>query len=169
MSQNSLQRSEHSSTTAEPRANGRTGRLRALLAGVAALLMLAIVAGVVAFEQRGNARDEATAADAQRLGARALPRERLGHRAAARPPGRRLDDSAQTRGDLLAALVKSPAAIGVLRGAGERMWILALSPDGHTLVAGDPAGNVLSSSTPHVGASPPSDRRTATVDRAAGL
>jgi WD40 repeat protein len=54
-----------------------------------------------------------------------------------------LDDSVQTRGNLLAALVKSPAAIGVLRGAGERMWSVALSPDAGTLAAGDPTGNVF--------------------------
>ena len=49
----------------------------------------------------------------------------------------------QTRGSLLAALGKSPAAIGVMRGDGERMWELALSPDERTLAAGDPAGNVF--------------------------
>ena len=136
-------------------------RLRALLAGVAALLMLAIVAGVVAFEQRGNARDEATAADAQRLGARALLENDLDTALLLARQGVELDDSAQTRGSLLAALVKSPAAIGVLRGAGERMWILALSPDGHTLVAGDPAGNVFFFDTP-------TRRRLATIRPADG-
>ena len=40
-----------------------------------------------------------------------------------------LDDSVQTRGNLRAALLKSPAAIGVLRGAGEGMSAVALSPD----------------------------------------
>ena len=40
-----------------------------------------------------------------------------------------LDDSVQTRGNLLAALLKSPAAIGVLRGDGEGMSAVALSPD----------------------------------------
>jgi len=47
-------------------------RLRAVLAGVAALARCAVIAGVVALEQRGNARDAATAAEAQQLGARAL-------------------------------------------------------------------------------------------------
>ena len=44
---------------------------------------------LVALEQRGSARDEATAADAQRLGARALLDERARPLAAARAPGRR--------------------------------------------------------------------------------
>src|SRR5262249_17461250 len=47
-------------------------RLRAGLAGVAALLVVAVVAGLVALSERGTARDEAVAADAQKLGATAL-------------------------------------------------------------------------------------------------
>ena len=47
-------------------------RLRAVLAGVGALLVLAVLAGLVALQQRGSARDKATVADAQRLGSRAL-------------------------------------------------------------------------------------------------
>ena len=54
-----------------------------------------------------------------------------------------LDDSSQTRGNLLAALNKSPAAVGVLRGAGEGFTGLALSPDGRTLAAGDSAGSLF--------------------------
>ena len=42
----------------------------------------------VALDQRGNARDEAVAAEAQRLGAQALARGRPRPLAAARPPGR---------------------------------------------------------------------------------
>ena len=44
--------------------------------------------------------------------------------------GMALDDSPQTRGNLLAVLLKSPAAIGVLGGDGDRLIILDLSPDG---------------------------------------
>jgi WD40 repeat protein len=46
-------------------------------------------------------------------------------------------------GNLRAALLKSPAAIGVLRGDGEGMSAAALSPDERTLAAGDPSGNVF--------------------------
>ena len=88
-------------------------RLRALLAGLAALLALAVVAGAVALEQRGNARAEATAAEAQRLGARALVENDLDRSLLLARQGVALDDTVQTRGNLLAALVKSPAAIGV--------------------------------------------------------
>jgi DNA-binding SARP family transcriptional activator/WD40 repeat protein len=118
-------------------------RLQAVLAGVAALLALALVAGVVALEQRGSARQEAVAADAQRLGSRALAENDLDRSLLLARQGIELDDSPQTRGSLLAALIRSPAAIGVMRGVGERMTALALSPDGRTLAAGDRAGNVF--------------------------
>ena len=52
-------------------------RLRTLLAGLAGLLVLALVAGVVALNQRGEARDAALSADAQRLGAEALTQDRF--------------------------------------------------------------------------------------------
>ena len=96
-------------------------RLRLVLAGVAALLVLAVIAGVVALDQRGNARAEATAADAQRLGAQALAEDDLDRSLLLARQGVALDDSPQTRGNLLAALLKSPAAIGVLRGDGDRL------------------------------------------------
>ena len=52
-------------------------RLRALLGGVAALLVLAVVAGAVAVSRRGEARQAALTADAQRLGTDALTRDDL--------------------------------------------------------------------------------------------
>ena len=118
-------------------------RLRAVLAGVAALLVLAVVAGVVALGQRGSAREQATSADAQRLGSRALAENDLDRSLLLARQGVALDDSPQTRGSLLAALTRSPAAIGVMRGVGERFSALALSPDGRALAAGDPAGNLF--------------------------
>ncbi|MGZ6672812.1 MAG: nSTAND1 domain-containing NTPase, partial [Solirubrobacteraceae bacterium] len=118
-------------------------RLRAVLAGVAALLVIAVAAGAVALEQRGSAREEAVRADAQRLGSRALAENDLARSLLLARQGMELDDSAQTRGNLLAALIRSPAAIGVMRGVGERMTALALNPDGRTLAAGDRAGNVF--------------------------
>jgi len=118
-------------------------RLRAVLAGVGALLLLAVLAGLVALEQRGTARDRATAADAQRLGSRALAENDFDQSLLLARQGVALDNSPQTRGSLLAALNKSPAAVGVLRGAGQGFTGLALSPDGSTLAAGDTAGNVF--------------------------
>ena len=56
---------------------GRTAGCARVLAGLAALLALAAVAGIVALNQRGEARDAARVADAQRLGVEGLGQERL--------------------------------------------------------------------------------------------
>jgi WD40 repeat protein/DNA-binding SARP family transcriptional activator len=117
-------------------------RLRTVLAGVATLLVLAIVAGFVALDQRGTARDEARAADAQRLGARALVERELDRAVLLARQGVALDDSVQTRGNLLAALVKSPAAIGMINPGYGGSPIIALSPDGTTLVVSDERGKL---------------------------
>ena len=126
------------------RASGRAQRrLRAVLAGVASLLVLAVIAGVVALDQRGNARARGD------RGRRAAPRRPGARRRRPRPrrccsPARawRCDDSLQTRSNLLAALLKSPAAIGVLRGDGDGLVSLDLSPDGSTLAFIDNDGTL---------------------------
>src|SRR6201999_3378042 len=49
-----------------------------------------------------------------------------------------LDDSPVTRSSLLAALLRNPAAIGIVREGSRRLIDEALSPDGHVLaVRGD--------------------------------
>ena len=109
-------------------------RLRMVLAGVAALLVVAaVIAGAIALNERANARHEAVAADAQRVGAQALSADDLDRSLLLARQGVALDDSLQTRGNLLAALLKSPAAIGVVRGDGDGLVDVDLSPDGGTL------------------------------------
>ena len=81
-------------------------RLRAVVAGLGVLLALAVVAGAVALDQRAGARREATAAEAQRLGARALVEDDLDLSLLLARQGVELDDTPQTRGNLLAALLK---------------------------------------------------------------
>src|SRR5205823_2629997 len=85
---------------------------------------------------------ETVAADAQRLGARALAENDLDRSLLLARQGVALDDSLQTRGNLLAALLKSPAAIGVLRGDGDGLISLDLSPDERTLAFVDIDGTV---------------------------
>ena len=132
-----LNASERAFLDASRTANERSQRrLRAVLAGVAALLVLSVIAGVVALEQRGSAREQAVAADAQRLGARALVEDDLDRALLLARQGVALDDSVQTRRNLLAALLKSPAALGMLRGDAEPITAIALSPDERTLAAG---------------------------------
>jgi dipeptidyl aminopeptidase/acylaminoacyl peptidase len=117
-------------------------RLGVLLASLAVLLALALVAGIAAISQRGEARDSARAADAQRVGAMALIQEDLDHDLLLARQGLELQDSQQTRSTLLAALLKAPAAIGILRGDGDRIVGLDLSPDGRTLAFMDHDGTL---------------------------
>ena len=127
----------------EAREARRTNRrLRALLAGVAALMLLAAGAGVLFLDQRGTARGEARVAEAQRLGAQALVEDDLDRSLLLARQGVALDDSLQTRGNLLAALMRSPAAIGVVRVGDTRLGRMALRPDGRVLVVGDEHGDV---------------------------
>ena len=124
-------------------ASGRAQRrLRLVLAGVASLLVLAVIAGLVALHQRGRAQDEATTAAAQRLGAQALADGALDRSLLLARQGVALDDSVQTRSNLLAALLKSPAAIAVLHGDGDQLTALDVSPDGRTLAFVDDDGTL---------------------------
>ncbi len=118
-------------------------RLRTLLAGVGVLLAAAVVAGVIAISERQGARDAATVADAQRLAAQAVTEDRLDQAIRLANTGVALDDSVATRSSLLSALLRSPAALGVLHGEGSNLFALALSPDGSTLAVGDNNGTVI--------------------------
>jgi WD40 repeat protein/DNA-binding SARP family transcriptional activator len=118
-------------------------RLRLVLGGVSVLLLAAVIAGLVALDQRGNARTQARAAEAQRLGAQALSERALDRSLLLAREAIALDDSLATRSTLLSALLRSPAAIRVLRGDGGRMLSVAVAPDGRTVVTGDNNGDVI--------------------------
>src|SRR3954447_21129410 len=118
--------------SAQTRANRR---LRLLLGGVGLLLVAAVIAGMLALRAGDHARETARTADAQRLGAQALVDDRLERSLLLAQAGRVLDDSVPTRSNLLSALVRHPAAVGVLRGGTGAVYALALSPDGRTLAA----------------------------------
>ena len=131
-----LNATERAFLDASRRASGRAQRrLRLVLAGVVGLLVLAVIAGVVALDQRGTrARrgDRGRGAAPRRAGARRgdLDRSLLLAR-----QGVALDNTLQTRGNLLAALLKSPAAIGVLRGDGGPLTGVDISPDDRALAS----------------------------------
>jgi WD40 repeat protein len=113
-------------------------RLRTLLAGAAIFLAAAIVGGILALNQRGEARDAETAQFAQRLGAQALVEDDLDLSLLLARQAVAIDDTLQTRGYLLAALLRAPAAIGIMHGLDEaELSGVALSPDGRTLVVSD--------------------------------
>src|SRR5262249_11633356 len=126
-------------TARQRRANRR---LRALLVLALVLLGLAVVGAGVAVQKRSQARRDAAAADAQRLGAQALVDPSLDRALLLAREGVKLDDSLTTRSNLLAVLLRSPAAIGVVH-AGGRLLDEALSPDGRTLAVRGDDGNVV--------------------------
>ena len=117
-------------------------RLRAVLAGVSALLVVAVIAGAMALHQQGNARREATAAEAQRLGARALLDDQLDRALLLARQGVALDDTPRTRGNLLGTLLRSPALIGVIRAGDGTVESAAVDPGGRLLAVGNNAGQV---------------------------
>ncbi|HJT37028.1 MAG TPA: hypothetical protein VJ818_01280, partial [Actinomycetota bacterium] len=102
-------------------------RLRGLLSGVAVFLVLALMAGLLALVQRSTARKNATAETAQRLGAQALVQNDLDLSLLLAREGVNISDTTATRGYLLAALLRSPAALGVLRplpGRELKVWVI---------------------------------------------
>ena len=117
-------------------------RLRLLLAGLGALLALAVVAGLVAVSQRGQALEASVTADAQRLGAEGRNRERLDQALLMARTGVALDDSTTTRGNLLSVVMREPAALGELPGDGLELWTSAVSPDGRLVAYGGGAATV---------------------------
>ena len=117
-------------------------RLRALLVSLAVLLALAVVAGATAISQRGDARDAALVADAQRLGAQALTDDRLDHALLLARTGVALDETPATLGSLLSVLQRSPAEVGEFRGQGWPLYPVAISPDRRRLALGDEHGLV---------------------------
>ncbi|MEO8687230.1 MAG: BTAD domain-containing putative transcriptional regulator [Solirubrobacteraceae bacterium] len=127
------------SHTAHERANRR---LRTVLAGVSLLLVVAVIAGGVALDQRANARSKERTAAAQVLDVQALTDPALDRSLLLARQAVSLADSPATRGNLLGALLRSPAAIGVLRGDGDPLLSLALSPDGRTLAVAENDGTV---------------------------
>jgi WD40 repeat protein/tRNA A-37 threonylcarbamoyl transferase component Bud32 len=122
------------------RARRTNQRLRALLVGVAVLLAVAVAGGILVVIQRGEARDAATAQLAQRLGAQALVEEDLDRSLMLARQAVVIEDSPQTRGYLLAALRRAPAAIGIMHAHAGDLRGIAISPDGKTLVVGGSNG-----------------------------
>jgi WD40 repeat protein/tRNA A-37 threonylcarbamoyl transferase component Bud32 len=135
--------SREASEQATRRVRRTNRRLRALLGGVAVLLAAAVAGGILALVQRSQARDAETAQIAQRLGAQALVEEDLDLSLLLARQAVAIADTPQTRGYLLAALRRSPAAIGVMHGDGGVLRGIAISPDGETLAVVSGGGKVF--------------------------
>jgi WD40 repeat protein/DNA-binding SARP family transcriptional activator/ABC-type Fe3+/spermidine/putrescine transport system ATPase subunit len=117
-------------------------RLRALLAVTFVLLALAALAAAFAVEKRGQARRDATAAVAQRLGAQALIDPNLDRSLLLAREGMNLVDSEATRSNLLAALLRVPNAVGFVHQGSDQIVDMAMTPDGRTLAVRGSDGNV---------------------------
>jgi WD40 repeat protein/DNA-binding SARP family transcriptional activator len=117
-------------------------RLVALLIAALVLLALAALLAAFALKNRGQARRDATAAVAQRLGAQALVDPSLDRSLLLAREGVNLLNSDATRSNLLAALLRIPKAIGVIHEGSDRILDEALSDDGRTLAVRGTDGNV---------------------------
>ena len=127
-------------------------RLRVLLAAALVALVAAGAAGLVALDQRGDARRTATVAEAERLGAQALTVDELDRALLLARTGVALEDSVATRGNLLAALLRVPrGSLGVLPDVRDNaIYGIALSPRGNRIAIGDHVGEVRSVSYTHL-------------------
>jgi WD40 repeat protein/DNA-binding SARP family transcriptional activator len=143
---NELERAflDHSRAEAELEADRQRRairRLRLFAGGIAVLLLAAVAAGSIALVLRSTAQRAATRAEAERLGAQALVQSDLDRALLLAREGVNLDDSTATRSNLLAALLKSPDAIGVMRPLPSRLvGAIGISHDGRRLLVGNDAG-----------------------------
>jgi WD40 repeat protein/DNA-binding SARP family transcriptional activator len=118
-------------------------RLRMLLAAALVLLVAALAAGGVALAARASADRQATSASAERLGAQALIQPPLDLSLLLARQAVSLDDTLATRGYLLAALLRAPAAVAIAHEGGGSVYDEALSPDGRTLAVRGDDGNIV--------------------------
>jgi WD40 repeat protein/DNA-binding SARP family transcriptional activator len=139
-----LNRLEHDFLQESRRSSVRANRrLRMLLAAALVLLIAALAAGGVALAARSSADQQATSATAGRLGAQALIQPPLDLSLLLAREAVNIDDSLATRGYLLAALLRAPAAIAVAHEGGGSVFDEALSPNGRTLAVRGDDGNVV--------------------------
>ncbi|MFG1622708.1 BTAD domain-containing putative transcriptional regulator [Kribbella sp. NPDC049227] len=112
-------------------------RLRVALVTGAFLLVGALIAGLIAERQSDRAEQAATSELARQVGARAQLTDDISHSLLLATHGVRLQDSPETRANLVAAINKYP---GLLRSAPaplDRIENLDVSPDGRRIVSGD--------------------------------
>ena len=115
-------------------AERRTRRLHALLGAVAVLAAVSLIAGVVAFGQRNSARESTTQAEARRISTLALTVDDFDQALLLAVEARRLDDSVDTRSNLLAVLNAKPQVVGVIgNDPGDALFDFALTGDGKHL------------------------------------
>ncbi|MGW6198138.1 nSTAND1 domain-containing NTPase [Kribbella sp. NPDC055110] len=112
-------------------------RLRAAFVTAALLLVGALVAGVAAVRQGDRAEQAATSELARRVGARSSLTEDISQSVLLAAQGVRLDDTAETRANLVSAINRHPLLIRSFTAPRGRTENLAVSPDGRRIVSGD--------------------------------
>jgi len=127
-------------------------RLRALLVGTAAFLVVALVAGGFALVQRGQAREEADRAEretriatSRALAAQAAPafRNRLDVGLLLSLEAHRVAPTVEARSSVLGGLEASAHVVGFLRGHKDQVGSATFSPDGKTLASAGADGTVI--------------------------
>jgi WD40 repeat protein/DNA-binding SARP family transcriptional activator len=118
-------------------------RLRGLLVAAVLLLVAAAASGAIVLVERAHTQQQANAAVAERLGAQALVEPSLDTSLLLAREGVNLDDSAATRSNLLATLLKAPAMIGVAHTSRGSGLDDALSSDGRMLAFRGRDGTVV--------------------------
>jgi DNA-binding SARP family transcriptional activator/WD40 repeat protein len=119
-------------------------RLRLVLSGAVVLLVLALVAGGFAAVQSdrasrnaAEARQAAVSADARRVGARSQLTDDISLSLLLAAAGARLDDSPETRVNLLAALARRPTLVRSAPAGGGYLESLTVSRDGRFIASSD--------------------------------
>jgi WD40 repeat protein/DNA-binding SARP family transcriptional activator/energy-coupling factor transporter ATP-binding protein EcfA2 len=119
-------------------------RLRLVLAGAVVLLGFALGAGGYAVVQSDRAarnadeaRHTAVSADARRVGTRSQLTEDISLSLLLAAAGARLDDSPETRVNLLAALGKQPHLVRSAPPGGGYVEVMDVSPDGRWIASSD--------------------------------
>ena len=117
-----------------------------MLGGAAVLLVLALVAGILAAVQSDRANENAAqaeqlavSADARRVGARAQLTDDISLSLLLAAAGVRLDDSPETRVNLLTALAKRPTLVRSAPPGGGYLETFDVSRDGRWIAASDDA------------------------------
>ena len=117
-------------------------RLRWLLGGLAAVLVTAIVAGLLAVQSRREAEVATVAADAKRLAASALNIDYPDLALLAAVESTKAEHSPETYGALLTLLARQPAVFHRIRTK-ERFLREAVSPDGRTIFLSENGPRIL--------------------------
>lgn len=112
-------------------------RLRAALSTAAILLVGALIAGLIAVRQAERAERVATGELARRVGARAQLTEGISHSLLLAAHGARLDDSPETRANLVAAIDKHPKLLRSFPVRSGFVNGISVSPDGSRIAAAD--------------------------------